>query len=241
MKAIGLGLLIAATAAAAVADASPIGAAAIDPARHAELVRAIAASRGATPPAQLAKADIRATMKLVGPLIAPCYARAQAKDPHIVGVVNLELAFDSAAALGSVVTLRGFDATGALGRSAEFRACVADVIGALVLPPAPSGTLAFDYPFTFAPVPPDNADTQLADRAHRAADAGHWRDALDLAERALASTSIDGTVRRPLISLAGVAACRIADAAKARHFFALASPGFEDAIKGACAQAGIPL
>src|SRR5262245_62672775 len=55
---------------------------------------------------------------------------------------------------------------------------------------------------------------------------------LAMAERGLELTSLDGTIRRPLIEVAGVAACRLGRTAKLRHYLELAAPGHERAGSG---------
>jgi hypothetical protein len=116
---------------------------------------------------------------------------------------------------------------------------VKEMAETVVLPPiGAGGTAEIIYPITFAPAPPDNRKTELADRANKAAAAGRWDDALRDAERGLELTSLDGTFRRKLIAVAGVAACHRKREAKARHYYALASATFEAEIREACARDG---
>jgi hypothetical protein len=228
-------LLALATLTTAHADPPPVTAAAVDGKRRAELARAVADSRRAGPPRELTRSQLREPMHAFVPLLRDCYARAVAHDPALAGVVNTKLAIASVRNQGTIFTVRGFDTSGALGQSSEFRACVTATAATIVLPPiADGGAADVTYPITFAPDPPDNHDTGLVDRAAAAAAAGHWEEALASAERGLELTSLDGTFRRKLIATAGVAACHLGREAKARHYYALASAAFTLEIADAC-------
>jgi hypothetical protein len=212
--------------------------AAVDRMRRAEIAQAIAATHtGVRPTGELTKDKVRGHMRILVPMLADCYGRAQACDPKIGGVVNTKLTIDSEPGQGTVVTVRGFDTSGALGQSREFRDCVSATIEAIVLPPiADGGSLDVTYPMTFAPQPPDNHDTQLVDQAQQAAADRQWGQALIKAERGLELTSIDGTFRRKLIEIAGLAACHLKRDAKARYYFALASSGVERVLRETCVR-----
>jgi hypothetical protein len=185
-------------------------------------------------PRALTKDDVRAPLKRVVPLVARCYDRARASDLAIAGVVNPELTVTSAGGK-TTIRVRGFDTSGPLGRSPAFRACAKAAIEGAVLPPlAVTGSIELMYPMTFAPQPPDNRDAGVLADARRAAYGNRWADALAAAERGLELTSIDGTIRRPLIEIAGIAACRLGRIAKARHYLALAGPAQERAIRASC-------
>lgn len=216
---------------------SPVTAAAVNRARRAEIARVVAESRRATPAAALTKAQLREPMHAFVPLLVDCYRRVQARDPQIGGVVNTKLAIDSVAGLGTIFSVVGFDTAGALGQSREFRECVTATAASIVLPPiGGGGSVEITYPITFAPEPPDNRHTEWVDRAQQAAAAGRWDGALTAAERGLESTALDGTFRRALIGVAGVAACHLRRADKARRYYALASTAFEAQIRQACAR-----
>jgi hypothetical protein len=188
----------------------------------------------AEPARALTKQDVREPMKRVVPLLAPCYDRARASDPAIAGVVNPELTITSQGG-HTTIRVRGFDAPGPLGRSAAFRACAKAALEGAALPAlAATGSIELSYPITFAPQAPDNRDASVLDDAKRALAGQRWAEALATAERGLELTSIDGTIRRPLIEIAGIAACRLGRTAKARHYAALASPAQERAIRAAC-------
>jgi hypothetical protein len=190
-----------------------------------------AANAAATP--GLTKEQVKPAIKQVVPKLGRCYAAAQRRAPSIAGVVNIKLAIESTRTV-TRMKVTGFDTSGALGTSKAFRACVTKAFAAAQLPSSGEGRLEMVYPMTFAPEPPDNRDTALADQAKQAAAAGRWRDAFDSAERVLESTSVDGTIRRPMIELAGVAACHLGLAEKARHYATLAASRSEQVIRDTC-------
>jgi hypothetical protein len=206
-----------------------------DPRRH-EIEQASA--RGG----RLRKAELRPAMKAIVPKLGRCYEQARRHDPQISGVIDTKLTVRNEPHLGMMLTVNGFDTDGALGESPDFLACVKATFESAVLPPiATRGTLDIIYPSTFAPQPPDNRDTSTVDGARRASDDGRWSDALANAQRGLKLTSLDGPHRRQLIEIAGLAACRLKDGPRARRFFALASPEFEDRLRQACLAAAIDL
>jgi len=191
------------------------------------------ASPGHADPAPLTKEDVRATVKRIVPLVRPCYERAHASDPAITGVVNPELTITSGGGR-TTMRVRGFDTSGPLGRNTAFRACAKAAIEGAALPAlAVTGSIELTYPMTFAVQPPGH-DPSVLDDARRALGAQRWADALATAERGLELTSIDGTIRRPLIEVAGIAACKLGRTAKLRHYLELASPTHERAIRAAC-------
>ncbi|HEY5951453.1 MAG TPA: hypothetical protein VIV40_38430 [Kofleriaceae bacterium] len=189
---------------------------------------------------QLTKQDVKPALKQLVPMLTRCYVAAQRRKPSIRGVVNTRFAVTSTRERTRVV-VKGFDTAGELGESKPFRSCVIKTVAAAKLPSSGEGTIELLYPITFAPTPPDNADTTLFDQAKQAAAKGDWSEALAKAERGLESTSIDGTVRRPLIAIAGVAACHLSDQTKARHYTALASPNEEREIRDVCKLANVEL
>jgi hypothetical protein len=212
--------------------------AAVHRVRRAEIAKEIAKARaGKRNTGQLTKDDVRGSMRLLVPLLGGCYSSAQARDARLGGVVNTLITIDSEPDQGTVVTVRGFDTAGPLGESRAFRECVRDTLEAAVLPPiAGGGTLEATYPITFAPRPPDNRDTELFGQAEQAVAHGRWAQALIKAEQGLKSTSIDGTFRRRLIEVAGLASCHLKRDGKARHYFALASARVERVLRETCAR-----
>lgn len=223
-------------------NATEVGAAEVNPARRAHVAAAVADAKRTRPTVTLTKADLRTPMHLFVPLLADCHQRALAADPHAEGVLNTLLVVDSASGDGTIFTVRGFDGAGALGRSSDFRACVKATTESIVLPPiANGGTAEITYPITFAAAPPDNRDTAVVGQAKAAVAAARPDDALRIAESGLKLTSLDGTFRRKLIGIAGVAACQLRDVAKARHYSALASATFELTIREACAREKVEL
>jgi hypothetical protein len=101
-------------------------------------------------------------------------------------------------------------------------------------PIATRGSLDLIYPTTFASQSPDNHDTTLVDSARQAVRDGRWSDAQHDAEAGLELTSLDGTYRRPLIEIAGLATCHLKDEAKARFYFELAPPWAEAGMQQVC-------
>jgi hypothetical protein len=198
------------------------------------LVVAFAAPLRADPARALTKEDVRATVKRIVPLVEPCYVRAHASDPAIAGVVNPELTITSGGGR-TTFRVRGFDTSGPLGKNAAFRACAKAALEGAVLPPlAVTGSIELTYPITFTSQPVDNRDASVLDDARRALTGQRWADALATAERGLELTTIDGTIRRPLIEVAGIAACKLGRTAKLRHYLELSSPAHERAIRAAC-------
>lgn len=184
--------------------------------------------------------ELRPRLKVVMRLLER-YADARAIEPRTNGVVNTELTIRSEPELGISLTVHGFDTDGPLGESKDFLACVKTTLEANVLPPiATGGSIDVTYPMTFDPGGGDHHDTSVVD-AVRAAKQGHCADALDGAERGLEKPWLPGPSRHTLIEVAGTCACRLKDERKARHYFALASPEFEDKIVRACSTAKIQL
>jgi hypothetical protein len=195
----------------------------------------MASSALAEPAPGLRKADLRPALKKIASLVGRCYVRAQARDPQISGVINTQLIVRSEPRKLDI-KVTGFVTAGRLGQSRDFLACVKKTFETTaVAPVAARGSLDITYPMTFQPDPVDNRDKAIVDAARRAADAGNWRDALAAAERGLDLTTLDGTFRRPLIAIAGVAACHLNERAKARYYLTLASPDHEAEIERACA------
>lgn len=149
-------------------------AAAVDRARRAEVAQAIAAARarpaGAAPlgsagaavvgtappvddatPGELTKDEIRAGVREVIPLITECYELELAKDPTArEATVKARFTIDSAADVGTVVTVGDLAIDGRLGASTEFRDCMTATLEAVVLPPlGDGGTIEVNYPFVF--------------------------------------------------------------------------------------------
>lgn len=136
-----------------------------------------------------------------------------------------------------MLTVNVFDTHGKLGESHEFLACVRATFESKIFPPIETrGSVDVTYPSTFAPVAPDNRDKAIVDKAARAANAGRWSEALTQAEHGLELTSLDGPFRRRLIEVAGLSACHLKDQAKARHYFSLASPEFENRVQETCLE-----
>lgn len=195
------------------------------------------------PKHRLSKAELRPRLKVVMRLLDRCYREALSTDPKIRGVVNTGLTIRSDPTLGISLTVTGFDTSGRLGESKEFLACMKTTLESSVLPPVPTlGTIDVIYPMTFDPgggAHPD--DRSLVDDCVRAAKEGHCTEALDAAERGLERSWLAGPLRHTLIEVAGTCACRIKNEPKARFYFALASPEFEDNIVRACTEVTIKL
>jgi len=176
-------------------------------------------------------------------LLDRCYRAALSTDPKISGVVNTGLTIRSDPSLGITLTVTGFDTDGPLGESKEFLACVKTTLESNVLPPVTSlGMIEVTYPLTFDPggvVHHD--DKSIVDACVRAAKQGRCAEAFDAAERGLKRTWLAGPLRHSLIEVAGTCACRLKDEPKARHYFSLASPEFEDNIVRACTEVNIKL
>jgi hypothetical protein len=190
----------------------------------------------AAPTARLGKAELRPALKAIARLVERCYTRELARDPQASGVINTQLAVRNEPDGAMRFTVTGFVTAGRLGTSREFLACVKTTFeSATPRPVATRGSIEITYPMTFGTLPVDNRDKAIVDTARRAADAGRWRDALAAAERGLESTTLDGTFRRPLIAIAGVAACHLNERAKAHYYITLASPEHEAEIERACA------
>jgi hypothetical protein len=195
------------------------------------------------PKHRLSKAELRPRMKVVMRLLDRCYRAALSTDPTISGVVNTGLTIRSDPTLGISLTVTGFDTHGRLGESKPFLACVKTTLEANVLPPVPTlGMLDVLYPLTFDPggvAHPD--DASIVDACVRAENQGRCAEALDDAAHGLERSWLAGPSRHTLIEVAGTCACRVKDEARARHYYALASPEFEDNIVRACTAAGIKL
>lgn len=185
----------------------------------------------------LAKADVGARIKTIIPRLADCYERARARDPHAGGVINTKLTVRNEPGVRLHVHVDGFDTSGRLGQSREFLSCATQMFESAELAPLETaGSLRLTYPSTFATQPPDNHDAAIVDQAEQSARDGRWADALRDAERGLESTSLDGTFRRRLIEVAGLATCHLRDEAKARDYYRLAPPRAEAALQAACRQ-----
>jgi len=194
------------------------------------------------PKHRLSKADLRPRMKVVMRLLGRCYDKALLTDPKSSGVVNTGLTIRSDPTLGISLTVTGFDTDGRLGESKEFLSCVKTTLESNVLPPLPTlGAIEVTYPLTFDPGGIDHHDTAIVDDSVRAAKQGRCAEALDAAERGLKRTWLAGPLRHSLIEVAGTCACRLKNELKARHYFSLASPEFEDNIVRACTAVNIKL
>lgn len=192
-------------------------------------------------PRTLTKQEVRAVVHPLVPRLTRCYQAAHALDPTLDGVVNPMLTVTSDATR-TTIAVRGYDTAGRLGESAEFRACATAALEGAIIPPiAGGGRAELIYPVTFGTGPVDNHDTRAVDAARAAATAARWPDALAHAETALRDVSLDGTYRRPMIQLAGIAACHLGDADKARHYASLVSPELEADLRAACTTAGVAL
>jgi hypothetical protein len=194
------------------------------------------------PKHRLRKADLRPRMKVVMRLVDRCYGKALSIDPKISGVVNTGLTIRNDPTLGISLTVTGFDTDGRLGESKQFLSCVTTTLESNVLPPLPTlGTIDVTYPLTLDPGGVDHHDTSMVDDSVRAAKQGRCAEAVDAAERGLKRTWLAGPLRHSLIEIAGTCACRLKDEIKARHYFSLASPEFEDNIVRACTAVNIKL
>jgi hypothetical protein len=203
---------------------------------------ALCASAAASPSTRLDKDALRPRMHAMTGALATCYEDARAREPSISGVINTKLTVTNEPDVGLTVRVRGFATSGALGESRAFLDCATAALEALVLRPlAARGSLDLTYPMTFAPQPPDNKQRAIVDKAARAAKQGRAQQALELAERGLELTSLDGTFRRRLIEIAGRAACQLEQQPKARHYFAMASSRVEKRLQQACSQVSIDL
>ncbi len=217
------------------ASPSPASPSKLDDRQRRHQIEEAAARPGST---RLRKAALRSRLKAIAPLLTRCYEQARAHDPQISGVINTKLTIRNEPRLGMILSVTGFDTHGTLGQSRDFLACATTTFEAAVLPPIETrGSLDLTYPTTFAPLPPDNHDTAIVDQAAGAADHGRWSDALRDAEQGLELTSLDGTFRRRLIEIAGVAACHVKDEPKARHYFSLAAPQIEERLQRVCREA----
>lgn len=194
------------------------------------------------PKHRLRKADLRPRMKVAMRRLGRCYDEALSTDPKISGVVNTGLTIRSDPTLGISLTVTGFDTDGPLGESKQFLSCVTATLESNVLPPLPAlGAIEVTYPLTFDPGGVDHRDTSIVDDSVRAAKQGRCAEAVGAAERGLKRTWLAGPLRHSLIEVAGTCACRLKDEGKARHYFSMASPEFEDNIVRACAAVDIAL
>jgi len=233
--------LIALTCQSAGVEASPAPAA--PPATRLALLRRNIEQRvDQGPKHRLRKADLRPGMKPVMRLLGRCYQKALLIDPNISGVVNTGLTIRNDPSLGISLTVTGFDTDGRLGKSKQFLSCVTTTLESNVLPPLPTlGAIDATYPLTFDPGGVDHHDTSIVDDSVRAAKQGRCAEAVDAAEHGLTRSWLAGPLRHSLIEVAGTCACRLKDESKARHYFSLASPEFEDNIVRACTAVSINL
>ncbi|MBL8624367.1 MAG: hypothetical protein JNK64_23875 [Myxococcales bacterium] len=151
--------------------------AAVDRARRAEVAAAIAQLRGRAPagatprvagaapasagvapvvdatPTELTKDEIRTGVREVVPLLAECFDAELERDPSLgMMKVTASLTVDSAADVGTVVTVGDLTIEGPLAKSIEFHDCMSATLEAVVLPPfGDGGQATITYPFTFAP------------------------------------------------------------------------------------------
>lgn len=230
LSAVGLVALTVASASAAPSET-----------KLAALRREIAQRVDAAPKHRLSKAELRPGMKTVMRSLDRCYREALSAAPKISGVVNTGLTIRNEPTLGISLTVTGFDVHGPLGESKTFLACVKTELESHVLPPLPTlGTIVVLYPLTFDPGGVRQRDS-LVDDTVRAAKQGRCAEAVDAAERGLERSWLAGPLRHTLIEIAGTCACRLKDERRARRYFSLASPEFEDNIVRACALADIEL
>jgi hypothetical protein len=196
----------------------------------------------AAPPHRLRKRELRPPMKKIIPRLQRCYERERKRAPNIDGVVNTKLTIRNAPDLGMTLSVTGFETDGELGESKEFLACVTRTLEADVFPPIPTlGRADVMYPVTFATAAPSARDKAVVERAERAAKAKDWAAVLETAASGLKLTSLDGPLRRHLIELGGLSACHLRDATNARHYYALASPEYEEELETACSAESIDL
>lgn len=203
-----------------------------------QIEKAVAAAA----PHRLRKRELRPAMKKIIPRIQSCYERELKRDPKIDGVVNTKLTIRNAPDLGMTLSVTGFETDGKLGESKEFLACATRTLEADVFSPIPTlGRADVMYPITFATAAPSARDKAVVDRADRATKANDWAAALESAASGLKLTSLDGPLRRHLIELGGLSACHLGDAKNARHYYALASPEYEEELETACSAESIDL
>lgn len=259
--------------------------AAVNRTRRAEVAAAIARLRdrgasGATPrvagaapasvgvapvvdatPTELTKDEIRTGVREVVPLLAECFDAELERDPSL-GMMKViaSLTVDSAADVGTVVTVGELTIEGPLAKSAEFHDCMSATLESVVLPPfGDGGQATITYPFTFAPtddaaagmpatptpparkpvpvrplkpVPPTDP-AELADRAAEAAMNADYARALAMAERGLAMAPT-GPARNKLINTAAIAACRLKNVVRARHYYGLVSAATKPLLAQTC-------
>jgi hypothetical protein len=207
----------------------------------AALRREIAQRVDGAPKHRLSKSELRPRMKTVMRTLDACYRDALSIDSKIHGVVNTGLTIRNEPKLGISLTVTGFETHGPLGESKAFLACVKTKLESNVLPALPTlGTIAVTYPLTFDPGELRKSDS-LVDDTVRAAKQGRCAEAVEAAERGLERSWLAGPLRHTLIEIAGTCACRLKDERKARHYFSLASPEFEDNIVRACTAVDIAL
>lgn len=261
--------------------------AAVDRARRAEVAAAIARMRGRAPagatprvagaapasagvapvvdatPTELTKDEIRTGVREVVPLLAECFDAELERDPSLgMMKVTASLTVDSAADVGTVVTVGELTIDGPLAKSAEFHDCMSATLESVVLPPfGDGGQATITYPFTFAPtddaaagmpptptpppparkpvpvrplkpVPPGDP-AELADRAAEAAMNADYARALAIAERGLAMAPT-GPARNKLINTAAIAACRLKNVVRARHYYGLVSAATKPLLAQSC-------
>ncbi len=196
----------------------------------------------AAPPHRLCKRELRPTMKKIIPRLQTCYERERKRDPNIDGVINTKLTIRNSPHLGMTLSVSGFETDGKLGESEEFLACATRTLETAVFPPIRTlGRADVMYPVTFALTAPSARDKAVVERAERAMTAEDWSAVLEAAASGLKLTSLDGPLRRHLIELGGLSACRLRDATNARHYYALASPEYEEELETACSAESIDL
>lgn len=193
------------------------------------------------PKHRLNKAELRPRMKVVMRLLRRCYDEALSADPKISGVVNTGLTVRNDPSLGISLTVTRFDTDGPLGESKDFLSCVKTTLESNVLPAVRTlGAIDVTYPMTFYPGNLHDHDP-IVDESVAAAKQGHCAEAVDAAERGLKRSWLAGPLRHTLIEVAGTCACRLKDEVRARLYFSLASPEFENSIVRACAAVDITL
>ncbi|MBK9032865.1 MAG: hypothetical protein IPL61_16605 [Myxococcales bacterium] len=110
-------------------------------------------------PAELTKDEIRTAVREVAPMLAECFDAELARDPALgAHTVTARFTIDSAAEVGTVVTVGDLDIPGPLGKSQEFRDCMGATLESAVLPPlGDGGRIEVNYPFVFTPSDDDPA------------------------------------------------------------------------------------
>lgn len=265
--------------------------ASVDRARRAEIATAIAQARaragaggaaaprvsGAPPaattapdptPTELTRDEIRTGVREVTPLLAECFDAELARDPALGAMkVIASMTVDSAADVGTVVTVGDLTIEGPLAQSPDFHDCMTATLESVVLPPfGDGGQATITYPFIFSPTddaaagmpPPPTAAPPPAPRkpvpvtppkpampADPAALASQAAEAAMNAAyaRALAlaeqglALTPTATTRNKLINIAALSACQLKNRAQVQRYYPQASPSAQVGIRQTCVRA----